>query len=621
MELPKEKISFEKRNVGAFGNSSYNQEYHSPPECCGKQSDLNGYLQPINGNGNRISSNHDYLIVQGSVKSNVPPDKEPDEPHSWLHPMKKEKRGDHCGNEKEFSDLDKCPYSVIADSNIKQQDVKAFPLIKYVEGPLNSQEIETQKALKSSSCSRCKIVAIVMIIVILMTAVGLGVYFPILRNNSKEKNTSSSLPSISNKTMNTSTTDQYVTFGTTILSTDASTYTTTNSADLLTTPTHDQDISSESSSSQAPSTTIQPHCSPTGNLILRLNPDQIADLAIYRNWLLHTCEADIGYPAGDISIEIMKSGDLEFRKLDVTIERSEDNITSCEIHRKIEFGIVFTSDMEKAIIRCKVINTYFPDTTAFYSNNDTVSLIPGDACKDNTVYKSIRVHPTNCHYYIECQLKEPYGHACHQNLCFGIYSVDTCNYCNLVTCPKTNASCSTLTTNQKKTVKMTVHADQIVGLTSPRTSNLHTCTGYIGNRTGDIAVEIQLAGSDNYQTISPSYITETDTTENCEIIRVLKFWIGFTVAMYNATIRCKATNGLKPDDSPTYSNHDMLSLVSSDFCDQNFNGTNRYIHPTNCRRFVTCEEKVTYVHACPSDLCFSVKIDKCDWCFNVQSCT
>ncbi|CAG2226460.1 unnamed protein product [Mytilus edulis] len=126
------KNSFEKRNVGTFGNSSYNQDYHSPPEFCGKQSDSNGYIQPINGNGNRTSSNHDYLIVQGSIKSNLQPDKEPDEPHSWLHSVVKEKKGDHCGNEKEVSDLDISPYSVIADSNIKQQEVKAFPQIKYV---------------------------------------------------------------------------------------------------------------------------------------------------------------------------------------------------------------------------------------------------------------------------------------------------------------------------------------------------------------------------------------------------------------------------------------------------------------------------------------------------------
>ncbi|VDI83313.1 Hypothetical predicted protein [Mytilus galloprovincialis] len=240
--------------------------------------------------------------------------------------------------------------------------------------------------------------------------------------------------------MNASTTDQTVTFGTTILSTDASTYSTTNSASVITTPTHDQDISSESSSSQAPNTTIQmqPHCSPTGNTILQLSPDQIANLGTYRSWFLHSCEANIGYPAGDLSIEIMKSGDVEFRKLHVTIESSQDNKTSCEIHRKIEFGILFTSDMEKAIIRCKVINRFFQDSSAFYSNNETILLISGDACKDNTVSQSHRVHPTNCHYYIECQNKVPYGRACQDNYCFGIYTVEVCRPCNDVTCSATS---------------------------------------------------------------------------------------------------------------------------------------------------------------------------------------
>ncbi|CAG2224117.1 unnamed protein product [Mytilus edulis] len=50
--------------------------------------------------------------------------------------------------------------------------------------------------------------------------------------------------------------------------------------------------------------------------------------------------------------------------------------------------------------------------------NETVRLIPGDSCKDNTVSQSNRVHPTNCKYYIECQNKEPYGRACQYGYCF-----------------------------------------------------------------------------------------------------------------------------------------------------------------------------------------------------------
>ncbi|VDI58787.1 Hypothetical predicted protein [Mytilus galloprovincialis] len=218
--------------------------------------------------------------------------------------------------------------------------------------------------------------------------------------------------------------------------------------------------------------------------------------------------------------------------------------------------------MEKAIIRCKVMNTFFQDSSAFYSNNETILLISGDACKDNTVSQSHRVHPTNCHYYIECQNKVPYGRACQYDHCFGIYTVEVCSNCNDVTCPATNDSCANAITLQKKTVNMTVHADQIVGLTSPRISNLHTCTGNVGNPPENIEVEIRLAGNSNYQTIFPSYTTKTDSTVNCEITRVLKFWIGFTTAMYNATIRCKLTNDLNPDDSPAYSNPEMLYLVS-----------------------------------------------------------
>ncbi|XP_063425657.1 uncharacterized protein LOC134709425 [Mytilus trossulus] len=169
---------------------------------------------------------------------------------------------------------------------------------------------------------------------------------------------------------------------------------------------------------------------------------------------------------------------------------------------------------------------------------------------------------------------------------------------------------------------MTLHSDQIVGLTTPRISHLHTCTGVIGNLTGDIKVEIQLAGNANYQSISPSYSTITDTTVNCEIMRVLKFWLGFTAAMYNATIRCQVTNGLFSDGSPKYSSSETLQLVSSDFCEQNFNGTitNKYHHPTTCHRYVTCEDRGPSVQACPGNICFSLERDYCDYCSNVKTC-
>ncbi|VDI00996.1 Hypothetical predicted protein [Mytilus galloprovincialis] len=568
MELQDEKMSFDDRNFSAYLNRSYNDGFSPPPDICGKQRHSNGYLQACNRNEKGISSNHDYLSVQGSIREESQVDKVSDKPPDLPHSK-------YITNKEEVTELDDVRiYYEIADSTklrtSGQSDVKCFDQKEYVLRPADDyclpQDKEANKPSANSPCSPCRMIILAAIIIILLIGLGCAAYFLWLRNTNEK-----------------------------------------------------------SSSSKAPSTTIQPHCSPTGNTILQLSPDQIANLGTYRSWFLHSCEANIGYPAGDLSIEIMKSGDVEFRKLHVTIESSQDNKTSCEIHRKIEFGILFTSDMEKAIIRCKVINRFFQDSSAFYSNNETILLISGDACKDNTVSKSYRVHPTNCHYYIECNNTVPYGRACqYNNHCFGIYNVEVCSPCkdDFIICPETNDSCANAITPQKKTVNMTVHADQIVGLTSRRISNLHTCTGNIGHHSENIEVEMRLAGASNYRTIDPEYTTKTEATVDCTLIRVIKFWINFTTVMHNATIRCKLTNDLNPDVSPAYSKPEMLFLVSDDYCyqDYNFTKTNKYHHPTTCHRFVTCVGNEPYVNVCPSSLCFSVENDYCDQCSKVKTC-
>ncbi|XP_071162982.1 uncharacterized protein [Mytilus edulis] len=555
MELQDEKKSFDDRNFSAYLNRSYSDGFFPPPDIFGKQRHSNGYLQACNRNEKGISSKHDYLSVQGSIREESQVDKVSDKPPDLPHRK-------YITNKEEVTELDDVRiYYEIADSTklrtSGQSDVKCFDQKEYVLRPADDdclpQDKETNKPSANFPCSPCRMIILAAIIIILLIGLGCAAYFLWLRNTNEK-----------------------------------------------------------SSSSQAPSTTIQPHCSPPGNTILKLSPDQIAN----RSWFLHSCEADIGFPAGDLSIEIMKSGDLEFRSLNVTIESSQDNKTSCEIHRKIEFGILFTSDMEKAIIRCKVMNTFFQDSSAFYSNNETISLIPGDACKDNTVSKSYRVHPTNCHYYIECNNTVPYGRACqYNNHCFGIYNVEVCSPCkdDFIICPETNDSCANAITPQKKTVNMTVHADQIVGLTSPRISNLHTCTGNIGNRSENIEVEMRLAGASNYGTIDPEYTTTTEATVNCTLIRVIKFWLNFTTEMHNATIRCKLTNDLNPDVSPAYSKPEMLFLVSGDACKDNTVSKSYRVHPTNCHYYIECKNKVPYGRACQYNHCFGI--------YNVEVCS
>ncbi|VDI25493.1 Hypothetical predicted protein, partial [Mytilus galloprovincialis] len=166
--------------------------------------------------------------------------------------------------------------------------------------------------------------------------------------------------------------------------------------------------------------------------VLTLHPDQIADLA-YRNWLLHICEADVGYPPGEIQIEILNEGEAEFTVLDVDIVTSDDEIGSCSVTKKVEFGIDFTANMDKATIRCSVKSTLYPENPIIYSNNDTVSLIPSDFCEGhNATYNP---HPTNCYYYIQCEGNNEYGKKCQSSLCFGITQRDGCDHCYNAICP------------------------------------------------------------------------------------------------------------------------------------------------------------------------------------------
>jgi hypothetical protein len=110
---------------------------------------------------------------------------------------------------------------------------------------------------------------------------------------------------------------------------------------------------------------------------LKLNADQIVDLGTYRNWLLHYCEADTGYPGGELKIEILLEGENEFKIFNETQDAVvTDSTQNCIGLRKIKFGILFTSDMNGAIIRCGVTNRIFGDDVLTYSNNETVSLIP-----------------------------------------------------------------------------------------------------------------------------------------------------------------------------------------------------------------------------------------------------
>ncbi|CAG2239313.1 unnamed protein product [Mytilus edulis] len=177
---------------------------------------------------------------------------------------------------------------------------------------------------------------------------------------------------------------------------------------------------------------------PNGSAALNLHPDQFADLETgYRNWLLHSCIANVGSPAGSIQIEILQQGERQFRYLNITIHDQTDETVSCSIVRKMDFGISFTSDMDKAVIRCSIRHELFPDDPKIISNNETVSLLQKNFCENNTDDRTYFQHPSDCNSFIQCEKNVTYSKSClTESLCFGSESKAACGNCDDVTCKK-----------------------------------------------------------------------------------------------------------------------------------------------------------------------------------------
>lgn len=133
MELLNEKMCFEDRSFSAYLNKSYNGDFPLPPDICGNRNS-NGYLQPCNRSEKVLTSNHDYITVQGSIRSSSQFDKVSDK-----FPVLQRNKGEtiHHNNKEEFNDFDDIRiYHEIGDSTKlrtnEQSDVKSFDQKEYV---------------------------------------------------------------------------------------------------------------------------------------------------------------------------------------------------------------------------------------------------------------------------------------------------------------------------------------------------------------------------------------------------------------------------------------------------------------------------------------------------------
>ena len=58
-----------------------------------------------------------------------------------------------------------------------------------------------------------------------------------------------------------------------------------------------------------------------------------------------------------------------------------------------------------------------------------------DFCLQNTE-RSYHQHPTDCTKFVQCEGTTTYGKSCPADLCFGIDSVNGCDYCYSVVCSR-----------------------------------------------------------------------------------------------------------------------------------------------------------------------------------------
>lgn len=119
--------------------------------------------------------------------------------------------------------------------------------------------------------------------------------------------------------------------------------------------------------------------------------------------------------------------------------------------------------------------------------------------------------------------------------------------------------------HQSGPVDFVMNYDQVIGL--PRTFNMHTCSGQVGNPLGKIEVEILLDGANDFQTLrlDQSHISSIYTTTNCIVTEVFQYTIVYTSSMYNATIRCKMTNEEFQTVPAIYSKYETLAPVPSKY--------------------------------------------------------
>ncbi|XP_045202508.2 uncharacterized protein LOC123555987 [Mercenaria mercenaria] len=156
---------------------------------------------------------------------------------------------------------------------------------------------------------------------------------------------------------------------------------------------------SVSDSSLQASFTLSAIKPPSGGVLLSLPTRMVLNLAEYSEKV--TCDANVGYPAGEIRIEYSKNNFESYDTYNIGTKEPETELKKeCSINKTVSYKEhTFTESWNNTDIRCAVYNHTDVTEPMLVSDVQRIKLIENEC--PSTGYPEY-YHPFNCHYYIRC---------------------------------------------------------------------------------------------------------------------------------------------------------------------------------------------------------------------------
>ena len=107
-----------------------------------------------------------------------------------------------------------------------------------------------------------------------------------------------------------------------------------------------------------------------------MHVDQVIDLGFYRSGSENECEAEVGYPAGNLIIEVKYNNSTQFEEIPPIDISYVDNTTTpgnCSFRQILKFGMNYSVAMDNGKIRCRVNHPIFAE---IISDEKDLLLIP-----------------------------------------------------------------------------------------------------------------------------------------------------------------------------------------------------------------------------------------------------